>query len=117
MRSLLELALIACSYRPIRTNNEKIIYAKLCGFTWIKVDIDNREISSWFLGNKNKLICWSYKTFEEIFEGFEDTLEGKSYAIQYYELYNSAVDHGNCPIEHISKFMLIDNYFKIAQYE
>ena len=114
MKSNLELALVACSYRPVISNEGKTIYMKVYGFTWITVDLKEEVFISFIQGAKGQMLCWNRKSFDEVFYNKEDTVDQRAACIQYYEMLDGPTEHstyGN--IEH---FTLFDDYFKQFQF-
>ena len=109
MKSNLEQALVACSYRPIHKDKE-LLYIKVYGFNIIAFDVNREIVSSWFKGIE-EIACWNKKEFKEIFDKNDDDISELAKSIQYYERYNGPHDHGNIP-ENMKDFILIDDYFK-----
>ena len=107
MKSNLEQALIACSYRFI---NSKSLYMKLYGFNWIIFDINKKLVSSWFPGKENNFVCWNTKEFDEIFSEDCNNILEFAKSVQYYEKYNGPHGHGDI-LTNIKNYMLLDNYF------
>lgn len=113
MKSNLELALIACSYRPVTSEN-RTVYMKLYGFNWILFDMSIKEVISYFAG-KEDFTCWNRKSFEELFDENTQTVLQYAQDIQYYERYDGPHGHGGSP-NSMDNYMLIDDYFKQFQF-